>query len=654
MATPPVQHSRVGSTASIASVATQTAEQPDSVPRGSLLKFQAVETVTAADVPAEKSSPTSEVTSPVAWGGSNKNGGGGDGTAGRVSQMTSRTTGSLFSSTSSWTFEIASMVTAAAAVAAIIAVLAYYDNKPLPAWPTGITLNALIAVLTTIATASMSVPLSSGLSQLKWIRFKTGRAPLADMEYFDDASRGALGALSLLFRARGGVAGSFGAFAMIVALLLSPFSQQIATYPMRTTEVEGGAATNLRALGYELRLPGFDELAAFVPILPIKSAVYYGLFAENNKPWLNLPLTCPTGNCTFGEIETFAICQSCVDMTEYMTRSCVGGTPADGNMTGCGWKLPSGAALNTSAEVFSMTSLFPGSISGASYSTIMKLIFMGTEAFEGPKDVLKPWAKQCTLNACVQRLNSVITHGELNETIVAEYTNTTVPNTRDAIDHLEPIYITSPVTGTQYNMSRSTVLAWQSWFAHLFQNGTASRNAEYINRTLETAPGSPNVLVNLTVGISEGNTFFDHDVVQAFYWNYYEYPTGIEMLVSDLAVSTTVSVRAVNNHNERVNGTTLVYETYVHVRWGFVAVPAVAVLLAVLFLALAANRSARAGAELWKSSALAMLFHGLDDSVRARFGDLDGLEAKKKEAKEVKVKLEGEEGGGVLRTDRVY
>ncbi|KAK3347215.1 hypothetical protein B0T25DRAFT_297102 [Lasiosphaeria hispida] len=589
--------------------------------------------------------------SPLGWDA--KRGSNGTGHTGRASQLSRQ---SIFSRSSTWTFEVASLIVAILAVAAIIAVLAFYDNKPLPSWPSSITLNAVIAVLATVATASMSVPLSSGLGQLKWIRFREGRAPLSDMEHFDDASRGALGAINLLFRARGGLAGSFGAFIMVIGLLLSPFAQQMTIYPSREVHTRAGAV-NMRALKYDLKLSGDDDLAAFVPILPIKSAVYNGLFAENNKPSMNLPVKCSTGNCTWGEIETLAICHSCVDMTEYMTRYCAAGVEADGNQTLCGWQLPSGAVLNTSAEVFSMTSLFPGSFNGA-YSTIMRLVFMGTEAQLGPKNVLKPWAQQCTLSACVQTISSSITNGELNETVTHTALNETVPNTQSVIDHLNPVDITSPRTNETYSMSMQSILAWQAWFATLFRNGTASRNTDYINQTMSTAPGSPNIVVNLTVGISEGETFFDTDVVQAFYWNYYEYPAGIEMLMHDLGVSLTVSLRSVNKAAEKqeVNGTAVSVETFVQVRWGFVAVPAVAVVLTAAFLGVAVWKTWRSGTKLWKSSALAMLFHGLDEGGRERFEVLDGLQAKKREARGVKVKLEETDGaaGGVLKIDRVY
>ncbi|GKT93643.1 acid phosphatase protein [Colletotrichum tofieldiae] len=97
------------------------------------------------------------------------------------------------SSSGSWTFEIVSLCVTILAAGAIIGVLAAYDGKPLASWHFQITINAVIALLATVATATMAVVLSSGISQLKWIHFKMRREPLSDMEVFDDASRGTWG-----------------------------------------------------------------------------------------------------------------------------------------------------------------------------------------------------------------------------------------------------------------------------------------------------------------------------------------------------------------------------------------------------------------------------------------------------------------------------
>lgn len=103
-----------------------------------------------------------------------------------------------------WLPEIVTLLIGLAAVASIIGVIARYNGRALPDWPYAITLNALIALLATIANATMSITLSSGISQSKWIRFKQGQAPLSDVETFDEASRGSWGALKLLVKRRGG------------------------------------------------------------------------------------------------------------------------------------------------------------------------------------------------------------------------------------------------------------------------------------------------------------------------------------------------------------------------------------------------------------------------------------------------------------------
>ncbi len=103
-----------------------------------------------------------------------------------------------------WTVEIISFTIALFSLAAVIGVLSHYNGEAMPNWPTGMTLNTLIALLTAIANAALASPLQQGLSQLKWINFKRESRPLTDMEAYDDASRGIWGSVKLLVMGRGG------------------------------------------------------------------------------------------------------------------------------------------------------------------------------------------------------------------------------------------------------------------------------------------------------------------------------------------------------------------------------------------------------------------------------------------------------------------
>ncbi|GJC90672.1 hypothetical protein ColLi_13510 [Colletotrichum liriopes] len=99
----------------------------------------------------------------------------------------------------------------------------------------------------------------------------------------------------MLIKLRGGYLGSFGAFIAIMTLAFSPFAQQIATFHAHTTNSTEGAI-NLRSQQYLIALSSQSASEGFIPILPFKAAVYNGLFAENGKPWLSLPVNCQTGN----------------------------------------------------------------------------------------------------------------------------------------------------------------------------------------------------------------------------------------------------------------------------------------------------------------------------------------------------------------------
>ncbi|KAI5917302.1 hypothetical protein F4810DRAFT_716606 [Camillea tinctor] len=560
---------------------------------------------------------------------------------------------------SSWTLETVAVAIALAAVGAVLGVLGWFNGQPLPDWPYDITLNALIALLVTVATAGVGVALQGGLGQLKWVRFTERRAPLADLERFDEASRGTWGAVKLLGTGRGGYLGSFGAVVAITALGLSPFAQQVVTYQTRTVESPEGASVN-RALNYTGALPGNTSSTGFVPLLPLKSAVYNGLFAENGRPGASLAFACPTGNCTWAAYETLAVCASCVDLTPFIEPDCSAANSTSSSASDaedCGWKVPQGASLRTRAEVFSLTAQIPPARGALPHSTIARLLFMGSEAREGGANggsTVQPWAKQCTFSACVQTLSSRVSAGALTEAVQREAVNTSVVDISDASADRDVYTFGADAAAPPYVLSIEAMLAMRGWFSALFARGGAVRSSAAFNRTITASPSA--VVVNLTVGIASGTTFFDSDVVTAFYWNYYEYAGGIDMLVRDVATSVTVAFRGFLGAVP-VAGSALAAQPYVHVRWGFAALPIVVVLAAAAFLGGAVWSSRRAGARTWKSSALAVLFHGLDDEMRERVlrgkgewkrGDV-GLGELKRRAQGVKVQLDEAGDASLLR-----
>ena len=102
-----------------------------------------------------------------------------------------------------WLPEIICGLLSIACLAIIVAVLKTYAGRGLADWPLSISLNTVITFLTAICQVALSVPLTEGLSQLKWNSFARGEKPLADFQTFEDAKRGPLGCAMFLCGRKG-------------------------------------------------------------------------------------------------------------------------------------------------------------------------------------------------------------------------------------------------------------------------------------------------------------------------------------------------------------------------------------------------------------------------------------------------------------------
>ncbi|KAH0425195.1 hypothetical protein CcaCcLH18_11129 [Colletotrichum camelliae] len=125
-----------------------------------------------------------------------------------------------------WGLEIVTSIGSLAILAVVAYIFSDVDGKPLSAWTLPISLNALISVLTTTASAAIMHGVSAFISQLKWLHFKNGPQKLEHLEKFDGASRGPWGSLKFLVSMKLNLA-TIGALITIVRLGLSPLAQQV-------------------------------------------------------------------------------------------------------------------------------------------------------------------------------------------------------------------------------------------------------------------------------------------------------------------------------------------------------------------------------------------------------------------------------------------
>lgn len=102
-----------------------------------------------------------------------------------------------------WWMELLAIVVSLACLGANIAFLAVLNNKEYKSWKIArvdFTPNTIISIIATFTKASLLLPVAEVLSQLKWLHFQDRIQQLSHLQVFDDASRGPLGSLRLLWK----------------------------------------------------------------------------------------------------------------------------------------------------------------------------------------------------------------------------------------------------------------------------------------------------------------------------------------------------------------------------------------------------------------------------------------------------------------------
>jgi len=147
-----------------------------------------------------------------------------------------------------WLPEVLGIIISASCLIALAAVLFAFDGQSSPQLRWGLTLNAVISILATASRTALLAVVAATIGQLKWCWF-TASKRLQDMQSFDNASRGALGSVTMLLSMPAGYLASLGAAVTILALAWDPFLQQIVNYPIRGVSAPSASASIPTASG---------------------------------------------------------------------------------------------------------------------------------------------------------------------------------------------------------------------------------------------------------------------------------------------------------------------------------------------------------------------------------------------------------------------
>jgi hypothetical protein len=371
-------------------------------------------------------------------------------------------------------------------------------------------------------------------------------------------------------------------------------------------------------------------------------AIYSGIYQYTQK--FDMPFTCSTGNCTWETpFTTLAICSSCFDITSSLNKSSCGTERMTSSASSsgfeevayCNYTLPNGLSLdgNPSHDMTFITlsgnrsdSVFARDASTLSVMSAIQAEWLSLDNPNVSGFKPNPRATECHLNYCLQKLNTTVTKGVIEEDVVDTYRTIVVSDYVDdnSVNYVPPKTFTgaaqSPDPQTDYYQG-SAILAMRKWFA-AFWHGSLT----YAHDTRVIGSDIASMTERLTI------TEFQH-------------------MFGSIAKSMTIAVRTIpRESNEDPRAATesqaLQDVPHVHVRWAWIALPAILVVLAFILLVSTAIDTEREGALLWKGSSLAPFCHPLARDARDAVVDITSPREMLKVAEKLPVKFEKIDDGG--------
>lgn len=183
-----------------------------------------------------------------------------------------------------------------------------------------------------------------------------------------------------------------------------------------------------------------------------------------------------------------------------------------------------------------------------------------------------------------------------------------------------------------YRIYSETIQSFETYMSSFF-NGTISSSYDY--NSIEGP-------VQLQKFFNSGNISFDY--VNTTLANIADSMTAY---IQQSAMKGTTRIPVFDNDNYLpALGKVFQSTTCVSVRWGYFALPAAIVASTLVFLvAMIVQTTSRANGRDWKSSPLALLFHGLDPSLRSQLSFVERLDEMERTAKQLGVQLKRTEKG---------
>ena len=544
---------------------------------------------------------------------------------------------------------------------AICIVLMVFQNKVRPEMAYDLSLNAIVSVLATGCKSALILVVGEAICQLKWLHFgNSEHKKLSDMQEFEEASRGPLGSLTILVRHRANSLVSVGAAVVVLMLAFEPFMQQLISYPVWPVEVPNGQAIakQLYNFGYGDRVMPTTPPEGFSDVTRWKNAFVRGAWSDgsfNSQPIYS------SGDCAWETFSSLGICSRCWDLTSSTQLKCELPTSATHSNGSCQIVMPitnmAGHAFQVEldylisqpnpprvAEDYISLS-FPTSMVWMAFDSYdADFPSFNTTTFDGMVEPLVAYAyaqiefempsdtsssapvsesisiknmTMCSQGSCLRDYNISMHNGQAS----IQTTN---------IDFGKRFVAAVPANGSTMG---ATMMCWAP------KSKLESKAAFTTCTELYMVSGSSHGFFP-----GESTTRFENETGQ---WteesdvNDNDSPImkriediGFEKMISNIAASFTQTGLEISN--DTFSGTVHASKVFVSVQWYRLILPTLLMVTGTSFFAVTVLVNKRAKIPLWKSSALAPFYHGLEKVGEGHFVSTSAME---KTAKGVELQL---------------
>lgn len=593
-----------------------------------------------------------------------------------------------------WWLETLACALSIVALLALFGTLYHYQNRPSPRWPRWMSLNTIVSIFVVALKTGVVLVLGEGIGQLKWSWFAKSTRPLEHLQIWDSATRGPVGAGVLLKRlGMRDLLASFGDRIIILALAVDPSAQQTIHY-RDCTITTPGAANLPRENNYAIA-GGAHAGALERAVLPgVQQAINAGIFNPTPYP----SFECSTGNCTWPtEYSSAAWCSTCQDIADQLvvtnTSHFVFDDTSSNGTRYLGYMLTTSVPGGISVNVPSMGPFWQYAAMGSApgfqtvnmaASSIDYIIGAKDRECEDPYFASRwpcngPAGTRCSLFPCVKTFNASVAIGHLTEKLVDRgwiWGNASFGGSmldikclnQDELLSLQHLgyEIDQGQRYLAYNMPRN--VNWTK-IDDTFPTSLALHDCLYttdISTEYSMADYFQSLLNGTVTGFIPTNStsqgyFTGSQIVQTFFNFGNATFDSIQDVFANISISLTNYIREDGSNggstegpvsSTPAQGTVHQAKICIGVRWAWLAYPIALVVLTLVFfvLLLVETWPKATHPKVWKSSPLALLFHGLakessGDSKEDELEDLNEVRGMEATAKSTAVKLEMSDSG---------